>query len=70
VLLISPILIAKAGYHYVMSGNNPGERKKANSQLLNLVIGLVIIAGAYVVVKLVLDVLIGQTTISRSNMPF
>lgn len=70
ILLISPLLIVRAGYHYVMSANNPGERKKANTQLLNLVIGMLIIAGSYTVVKLVLDTLIGQTNISSSNIPF
>lgn len=70
ILLISPLLIIRAGYHYVMSANNPGERKKANTQLLNLVIGMLIIGGSYTVVKLVLDTLIGQTNISSSNIPF
>lgn len=70
ILLISPLLIVRAGYHYVMSANNPGERTKANTQLLNLVIGMLIIAGSYTVVKLVLDTLISQTTINNSNIPF
>jgi len=70
VLIISPLLIIRAGYYYVISSNNPGERKKANAQLLNLVIGMLIIAGSYTVVKLVLDTLIGQTNLSSSNIPF
>lgn len=64
IMIISPLLIAYAGYRYIMSGGQPAERAKASQQLLNLVIGLVIVACSYAVVKLVLNVLLKQTTIT------
>lgn len=64
IMIIAPILIARAGYYYLISSDKPAERSKANGQLQNLVIGLVIIACSYAVVKLVLGVLINQTTLS------
>lgn len=64
ILIISPVLIAYAGYRYIMSGGKPAERSKASQQLLNLVIGLVIVACAYGVVKLVLNALLSQTNIT------
>lgn len=62
VMIISPILIALAGYRYIISSDQPAERARANGQLKSLVIGLAIIACAYAIVKLVLNVLIGQNT--------
>lgn len=64
VVIISPVLIVIAGYRYIISSDQPTERARANGQLKNLVIGLVIIACAYAIVKLVLNVLISQTTLS------
>ncbi|MEY4602528.1 MAG: Type secretion system pilin [Candidatus Parcubacteria bacterium] len=64
ILIISPLLIAYAGYRYIVSGGKPAERAKASQQLLNLVIGLVIVACSYGVVKLVLNVLLSPTTIT------
>lgn len=64
VVIISPILITIAGYHYIISSDKPAEREKANGRLKNLVIGLVIIACAYAIVKLVLSILIEQTNLS------
>ena len=64
ILVISPVLIAYAGYRYIMSGGQPAERAKASQQLLNLVIGLVIVACAYGVVNLVLNALLSQTNIT------
>lgn len=64
IMIIAPLLIARAGYYYVISSDRPTERAKANSQLTNLVIGLVIVAGAYAIVKLVLSVLINPTNLS------
>lgn len=64
ILLISPLLIAWVGYRLLVSGNQPAEREKAKNQMLNIVIGLVIVACSYGIVKLVLDVLLEPTTIS------
>lgn len=63
IMLISPLLIAYAGYRYIVSGGQPAERAKASQQLLNLVIGLVIVACSYGVVKLVLNTLLQPTVI-------
>jgi hypothetical protein len=64
VIIISPVLIAIAGYRYIISSDQPAERTKANGQLKSLVIGLVIIACAYAIVSLVLKVLIDQSNLS------
>lgn len=64
IMIIAPVLIARAGYYYIVSSDKPAERAKANGQLANLVIGLVIVACAYFIVKLVLSVLINQTNLS------
>lgn len=63
VLIVTPLLVVKAGYHFIIGGNKPAEREKGRNQLMNIAIGLVIIACSYAVVKLVLSVLINQTTI-------
>ncbi len=64
VILIAPLLIVRAGYYYVISSDKPAERTKANGQLRGLVIGLAIIACAYAIVKLVLSILINQSSLS------
>lgn len=64
VLIITPLLVAKAGYHFIVGGNKPAERQRGANQLKNIVIGLLIIACSYAVVKLVLSVLIKQTSIN------
>jgi hypothetical protein len=55
-LLISPLLIARAGYFYIMSAQNPGERKKANQMLLNIVIGLIIVLSGWTIITLILKI--------------
>ncbi len=64
IMLISPLLIAHAGYLFIISSSNPKERERARARLLNIVIGLVIVACSYGVVKLVLSVLLEPTTIT------
>lgn len=64
VLIITPLLIAKAGYHFIIGGNKPAERDKGRNQLKNIAVGLLIIACSYAVVKIVLSVLIKSTTIN------
>lgn len=64
IMLISPLLIAHAGYLFIISSSNPKERDRARNRLLNIVIGLVIVACSYGVVKLVLSVLLKPTTIT------
>jgi len=64
IMLISPLLIAHAGYLFIISSSNPKERDRARNRLLNIVFGLVIVACSYGVVKLVLSVLLEPTTIT------
>lgn len=64
ILIVSPLLIAHAGYLYIISSGKPAERARANARLLNLVIGLVIVACSYAVVKLVLNVLLNPTNVT------
>ncbi|MHB1316838.1 MAG: hypothetical protein ACYCZW_03200 [Minisyncoccota bacterium] len=62
ILIVTPLLIARAGYYYIISSDKPAERAKANSQLRNIVIGLAIVALSYTVVKLVLTTLVDIKT--------
>ncbi len=53
-LSLSVIVIAWAGFKYMISGDNPGERKKANEMLLKVVYGMVFIIAAWLIVSLIL----------------
>ena len=51
----SVVVIAYAGSKYMISGDNAGERKKANQMLIKVVLGFVYILLAWVIVNLVLS---------------
>ncbi|MFA5888992.1 MAG: pilin [Candidatus Paceibacterota bacterium] len=53
-LSLSVIVIAWAGFKYMTSGDNPGERKKANEMLLKVVYGIAFIIAAWLIVSLIL----------------
>lgn len=57
-LAISVVWIAFAGSKYMMSGDNPGKRKEANAMLLNIVKGIVLILGAWLIVHLITSTLL------------
>ena len=68
-LLLSPFIFAWAGWLYLTSGNNPGNRKKANGIFVNVLIGLAIMLGAWLVVKLVLTALVSSNITGNSAFP-
>lgn len=48
------ITVIIAGYMYTISGGNPAEVEKSKNAILYAVIGLIIIAGAFVITQFVL----------------
>lgn len=48
------VIIAYAGFLYMLSGENAGERKKANTMLTKAVIGIAYIVGAWLIVNLII----------------
>lgn len=62
-LFFSVIVIAYAGFKYMISGDNAGERKKANDMLLSVVKGIVFILAAWLIVSLILRALNVDTPI-------
>ena len=57
-LQFSVVVIAWAGYLYMMSGENPGKRKEANTMLTKVAIGIFFILAAYLVVTLIANALL------------
>ncbi len=53
----SVIVIAYAGFNYMISGDNPGKRKDANSMLFKVAIGIIFILIAWLIVTLILNAL-------------
>ncbi len=51
------VVIAYAGYNYMISGSNPGKRKEANSMLTKALIGLAFIVGAWLIVQFIVSAL-------------
>lgn len=56
-LQFSVIVLAYAGFKYMTSGDNPGERKEANRLLTNVVKGIALIIGAWLMVRLIITAL-------------
>ena len=57
-LSLSVIAITYAGFLYMKSGDNPGDRKRANKMLLNVVKGIVFILAAWLIVSLIANALL------------
>lgn len=55
--IIAGLLIAYAGWLYLTSGGNPGNVSKAKGIFWKVLVGFVIMLGAYLVVTLILRVL-------------
>ncbi len=53
----SVVVIAIAGGKYMISGDNPGERKAANKMLFSVIKGMVFILLAWLIVTLILTAL-------------
>jgi hypothetical protein len=51
---VAPIMFAYAGFLYLTSGGNPGQRTRANGLMLNLVVGVVIALAGYTMVDFLL----------------
>lgn len=56
------IFIALAGFSYMSSGGNPEKRTQANKQIMNAVIGLLIVLCAYLLVDSLMKVLYNQNS--------
>ncbi len=59
-LFIAPIMIAYAGFLYVVNPVNPSGRSQANKMMLNVVTGIVISLAAWLIVDAVLTTLTNQ----------
>ena len=50
---LSVVVIAYAGYNYMMSGDNPKKRSDANQMLTKVAIGIFFMMAAYLIVTLI-----------------
>jgi len=57
IVFVAPIMIAYAGFLYVVNPMNPGGMSKAKDMLLNTVVGIVIALSAWVIVDALMAVL-------------
>lgn len=57
IVFVAPIMIAYAGFLYVINPYKPGERTHANSILLNTIAGIVVALAAWLIVDAVMAVL-------------
>ena len=70
-LFFSVIVIIIAGFKYMMSGDNPGERSKANEMFRKVAIGIFFVMAAWLIVTLITNALLlpGVSTIIQGNNP-
>ncbi len=68
-LQFSVVVIAWAGFRYMKSGDNAGERTKANEMLRKVVIGIFFILTAWVIVTLVMNVLVDTGDVGSDKVP-
>ena len=54
-LEFSVVVIAWAGFKYMISGDNPGERKKANEMFQKVGLGILFILAAWLIISLILN---------------
>lgn len=64
-LSFSVVVIAVAGARYMMSGDNAGERTKANKMLFSVVKGIVFILAAWLIVTLITNALVNPANITQ-----
>lgn len=67
-LFFTVVVLTYAGFFYMKSGTNPSDRTKANRMFQNVAIGIFFILAAWLIVKLITNALIGDTTIIN-NIP-
>jgi hypothetical protein len=65
---IAPLSFAYAGFLYLTSGANPGQRSQANTMMLNLVIGIVVALASWLIVDAVMAVLYNPGASSGSTV--
>ncbi len=66
-LEFSVVIIAYAGFNYMVSGDNPGKRTEANKMLTKVVIGIFFVLAAWLIVTLIANVLLDPAF--RSAVP-
>lgn len=54
----SIVVLAFAGFKYMISGENANKRKEANKMLLNVVIGILVVLSAWLIVTLITGALL------------
>ena len=54
----SVVVLAYAGYKYMISGDNASKRKDANKMIYNVVIGIIIVLAAWLIVTLITGALL------------
>ncbi len=67
-LFFTVVVIAYAGFFYMTTGSNPGNKAKANKMFMNVAIGIFFMLAAWLIVKLITNALIGDPTIIN-NIP-
>ena len=70
-LFFSVIVLVIAGFKYMISGDNPGERTKANEMFKKVAIGIFFVMAAWLIVTLITNALLkdGVSTIIQDNNP-
>ena len=58
-LAFSVVIIAIAGWKYLTSGGNAGERDKANKMFVSVGWGIAFVLGAWLIVNLIMTTLVG-----------
>ena len=70
VLGFTVVIIAYAGFKYMISGDNPGERAAANKMLRSVAIGIFFIIAAWLIVTLIANTLVsGSVPRLLNNQP-
>ncbi len=59
-LAFSVVIIAVAGFKYMISGDNASERSKANAMLKKVITGIVVIMAAWLIVTLITSQLLRE----------
>ena len=63
-LAFSVVVLAYAGFKYMVSGDNAGERAKANQMFFKVAIGIFFILAAWLVVDLITNALLGKSLVN------
>jgi hypothetical protein len=60
-LEFSVVIIAYAGFNYMISGDNPGKRAEANKMLTKVAIGIFLVLAAWLIVTLIANTLLSTS---------